>query len=139
MLQAITRRLRRGKRGISTVIVVMLSLVLMVIIVGNVVLWSYQMNQLDWEKMREDVAIVNATSVRDGGTLFTFKNEGSLTLHLVSLWINNSTQHQRYDINIFINSGDTASYTYSNVILPDKPYDVKVITERGNTAVFASD
>jgi len=139
MLQAITRRLRRGKRGISTVIVVMLSLVLMVIIVGNVVLWSYQMNQLDWEKMREDVAIVNATSVRDGGTLFTFKNEGSLTLHLVSLWINNSTQHQRYNINIFINSGDTASYTYSNVTLPDKPYNVKVITERGNTAVFASD
>jgi hypothetical protein len=76
---------------------------------------------------------------KDRGTLFTFKNEGSLTLHLVSLWINNSTHHQRYDINIFINSGDTASHTYSNVILPDKPYYVKVITERGNTAVFASD
>jgi hypothetical protein len=76
---------------------------------------------------------------KDGGTLFTFKNEGSLTLHLVSLWIDNSTYHQRFDVSIFINSGDTASNTYSNVILPDKPYNVKVITERGNTAVFASD
>jgi hypothetical protein len=76
---------------------------------------------------------------KDGGTLFTFKNEGSLTLHIVSLWITNSTHHQRYDINIFINSGETASHTYTNVILPDKPYNVKVITERGNTAVSASD
>ncbi len=65
MLQAITRRLKRGKRGISTVIVVMLSLVLMVIIVGNVVLWSYQMNQLDWEKMQEKIDVVNAQSVNE--------------------------------------------------------------------------
>jgi hypothetical protein len=76
---------------------------------------------------------------KDGGTLFTFKNEGSLTLRLVSVWVNNSTLHQRYDIDVFINSGETASHTYSNVILPDKPYNVKVITERGNTAVFVSD
>jgi hypothetical protein len=76
---------------------------------------------------------------KDGGTLFTFKNEGSLTLYIVSLWVNNSTLHQRYNIDIFINSGDTASHTYSDVILPDKPYDVKVITERGNTAMLASD
>jgi len=76
---------------------------------------------------------------KDGGTLFTFKNEGSSTLHIISLWITNSTHHQRYDINIFINSGDTTSHTYSNVTLPDKPYNVKVITERGNTAVFTSD
>jgi hypothetical protein len=83
--------------------------------------------------------LIEFNAVKEGGMFFTFKNEGSLTLHLVSLWINNSTYHQRYDINIFINSGETASHTYSNVILPDKPYNVKVITERGNTAVFASD
>jgi hypothetical protein len=47
-------RINRDRRGISNVIVVMLSLVLIVVIVANVVLWSYQMNQLDWEKMRED-------------------------------------------------------------------------------------
>jgi hypothetical protein len=83
--------------------------------------------------------LIELKTDKDGGTFFTFKNEGSLTLHLVSLWINNSTHHQRYDINIFINSGDTAAHTYTNVILPDKPYNVKVITERGNTAVSASD
>jgi hypothetical protein len=84
--------------------------------------------------------LIEFGAAMDGeGTLFTFENEGSLTLHVVSLWVNNSTQHQRYDVNIFLNSGETMSLTYSNVTLPDKPYDVKVITERGNTAVFASD
>jgi Na+-transporting NADH:ubiquinone oxidoreductase subunit NqrC len=63
MLQAITRRLKRGKRGISTVIVVMLSLVLVVIIVGNVVLWSYQMNQLDMDRMQETLSFTNVTRV----------------------------------------------------------------------------
>ena len=66
MLQAITRhlrRFRRGKRGISTVIVAMLSLVLVVIIVGNVVLSSFQMNETDWQRMQENFEILNAETV----------------------------------------------------------------------------
>jgi hypothetical protein len=43
----------------------MLSLVLIVVVVANVVLWSYQMNQLDWEKMREDISIANVTRVEE--------------------------------------------------------------------------
>ena len=65
-MQAITghlRRFKRGKRGMSNVIVAMLSLVLVVIVVGNVVLWSYQMNQVDWEKMQERINIVDAESL----------------------------------------------------------------------------
>mgnify|MGYP005831204779 CR=1 FL=1 len=68
ILQTITRRLKHflyTKRGISNVIVIMLSLILIVIIVSNVVLWSYQMNQLDWEKMQESIAITNVESVRN--------------------------------------------------------------------------
>ncbi len=60
-MQAITKRLKRGKRGISTVIVVMLSLVLVVIIVSNVVLWNFQMNQFDLDRMQENFSIMNAT------------------------------------------------------------------------------
>jgi len=58
-------RINRDRRGISNVIVVMLSLVLIVVIVANVVLWSYQMNQLDWERMREDISIANVTRVEE--------------------------------------------------------------------------
>jgi hypothetical protein len=57
------KRLRLDKRGVSNVIVVMLSLVLIVIIVGNVILWSYEMNQLDWERMQEKVALTNAEHI----------------------------------------------------------------------------
>jgi hypothetical protein len=63
MLEAIIKRLKHDRRGISNVIVIMLSLILIVIIVGNVVLWSYQMNQLDWERMEEDIGITNAERV----------------------------------------------------------------------------
>jgi hypothetical protein len=73
-LEAITRRLKQDKRGVSNVIVVMLSLVLIVIIVGNVVLWSYQMNQLDWEKMQEDAKITDITSV-NSSPWFTVQRE----------------------------------------------------------------
>jgi hypothetical protein len=82
MLQAITKRLKqfkRGKRGISTVIVVMLSLVLITIIVGNVVLWSYQMNQLDWERLHEDVAITDVSRV-NGSSLFVAQSEYDLNI-----------------------------------------------------------
>jgi hypothetical protein len=77
MLQAITRRLKRGKRGISTVIVVMLSLVLIVIIVGNVVLWSYQMNQVDMDRIQETLSLTNVERLRS--PWFTAQNEFSIT------------------------------------------------------------
>ena len=57
------KRLKRDKRAVSNAIVVMLSLILVVIIVANVVLWSYQMNQLDWEKMKEDISITNVERI----------------------------------------------------------------------------
>ena len=291
------QRIRRDTRGISTVIVLMLSLVLIVTIVSNVILWSYQMNQVDWEKMNEDIEITNVNRVNDSswfvtqseymlnkgthisgtyedtqvaddaqwetfrerqppvtldingsfiidvsiyplayiqtieiqlryrasdsgeiwylkaynwatqaysdsgfnstaghtpttgwdlyavnltdqwnsyvqddgtiyvklhdqrpdppndrttidieflgvrvmidGTSFTFKNEGSVTSHLSSLWLNNSTHHQRYDINILVNAGNTESSVHSDIILPNNPYIVKVVTERGNIAIHS--
>jgi len=57
------KRLKHDKRGVSNVIVVMLSLVLIVVIVANVVLWSYQMNQFDWERMQENLEIVDIARV----------------------------------------------------------------------------
>jgi hypothetical protein len=75
--------------------------------------------------------------VRIDGARFTFENDGSLTSQLVSLWVNNSTIHQRYDINVFINSGETLNYIRSDISLPSGGYTVKVVTKRGNTAVLS--
>jgi hypothetical protein len=73
------------------------------------------------------------------GTMFTFENQGSSTPHLVSLWVINSAHHQRYDINVFINAGDVTSDLRGDISLPDKPFMIKVVTERGNVAVFSED
>ncbi len=289
------RSLRRNRRGLSNIIIVVLSLVIMVVIVSNVILWSYQMNQLDWERMQEKVNISDAawttcspwyvaqseytvnqgthvsdsyldTQIVDGtfegfressppreldinGTfsidlsvyplshiqsveiqlryrvddtsekwflkaynwtsrtyidrgfnttaghtpnvgwnyyavnltnkwrsyvqndgkiiikvhdqspdstrtnidvdflgiravvaaaLFTFQNKGSRTVHLVSLWVNNSTVHKRYDVDVFVDSAETCSYQRVDILLPSEQYSVKVVTERGNTAVYTA-
>lgn len=137
MLKNIARRLERDKRGVSNVMVVMLSLVLIVIIVDNIVLWDYQMNQLDWERMQEKIEITAAVS-EGTVSLFTIQNTGSQTAHLISLWIldNSITNHQRYDLNTFINAGDTFQLARSDIILPGTPYIVKIVTEKGNAAVY---
>jgi hypothetical protein len=41
----------------------MLSLVLIVIITANVILWNYQMNQYDWEKSQEKTEITNVEHI----------------------------------------------------------------------------
>jgi hypothetical protein len=117
--------------------VVMLSLVLIVIVVDNIVLWDYQMNQLDWERMQEKIEITAAVS-EGTVSLFTIQNTGSQTAHLISLWIldNSITNHQRYDLNTFINAGDTFQLARSDIILPGTPYIVKIVTEKGNAAVY---
>lgn len=136
MLWTITcRRLKRDRRGISNIIVIALSLVIILAIVSNIVLWNYEMNQVDWEKMRENVIITNVERVT--GSQFTFENDGGLTVHLVSLWIINSTDHQRYDISVFVNSAETKNYLRDDISLPTGNYTVKVVTERGNTAVYS--
>ena len=78
-----------------------------------------------------------AVRVLINGMKFTFQNKGSLTSHLVSLWVNNSSDHRRFDINIFTNSGDTISHIRIDISLPNKPYTVKVVTERGNIAIYS--
>jgi len=77
-----------------------------------------------------------AIRVLINGTRFSFENNGSLTTHIISLWMNNLTQHRRFPIDIFIDSADTKTYIRSDVGLPNKPYNIKIFTERGNSAVF---
>jgi hypothetical protein len=135
-LQAITRLLKREKRGISTAIVVMLSLVLVVIIVGNVVLWSYQMNQLDRDRIQETVTITDVSKHGSSGTKIDIKNTGPTSLHIVAVWVSTSTTHQRYNADLVLNSGESITYIRDDIEF-QKDALVKVTTERGNLAVFS--
>jgi Na+-transporting NADH:ubiquinone oxidoreductase subunit NqrC len=138
-LQTITRLLKHEKRGISTVIVVMLSLVLVVIIVGNVVLWSYQMNQADLERGQETLTLANVTRLEPAGLSIELKNTGAISLHIVAVWISGPTEHQRNEANVFLNAGESATYNRTDIIVPPGAFLVKVVTERGNIAVFSAD
>jgi hypothetical protein len=84
-----------------------------------------------------DIDFLGIRAVIDGAR-FSFKNDGALTSHIVSLWIINVTIHQHYDIDVFLNSGENATYTRVDMRLPTDNFIVKVVTERGNIAVFTS-
>ena len=84
-----------------------------------------------------DIDFLGVRTVIDG-TSFSFRNDGALTSHLTSLWINNATNHQHYDINVFINSGENATYIRADIRLPTGSFLAKVVTERGNIAVLMS-
>jgi hypothetical protein len=138
-LQTITelpKLFKRKRRGISNVIVVMLSLVLIVIVVANVVMWSYQMNEVDWERGEEKIEITNVALSSSGETEVTIKNTGSLLAHIVAFWVSDSTVHQRVTADTFIDLGQTVTYTLTLGMSLNKAYTVKVVTERGNMAVF---
>ncbi len=70
------------------------------------------------------------------GLFIELRNKGSMTVHLVSVWVNNSTFHKQYDVNFFINSGDTSYLIVPSTSLPNNYYMVKVISERGNIKVY---
>lgn len=82
-----------------------------------------------------DIDFLGIRATFDGAN-FTFKNQGSLTSHLVSLWIINSTSHRRYNADVFVNSAEIFSYIRADIPLPSGQYTVKVVTERGNMAVY---
>lgn len=127
-------KLRRGEKGVSNVIVIVLSLVILVIIASNIILWSYQMNQLDWERMQEHFEV--RSTAFSGGTQLTFTNEGASTCHVVCIWVVNSTIHERHEVDVFLNAGEVLNYTRTDIALPFSSYLVKAVTERGNIAVY---
>jgi hypothetical protein len=138
-LQTVTKQLssfRHAKRGISTVIVVMLSLALLITVVGNLVLWSYQMNELDRQRIQENVTIKNVTWDKPGIS-FEIKNNGPDGVHIVAIWIIDPYGHKRYTADLFLNQGETGTYLLEEVELPKDYLLVKIVTERGNLAVYS--
>jgi hypothetical protein len=73
------------------------------------------------------------------GVKFHLQNEGSTTSHIVAVWIINATTHTRYAANLFLNAGEKADYLRADICLPTDSFIAKVVTERGNIAVFRND
>jgi hypothetical protein len=72
-----------------------------------------------------------------GGPYFIFRNSGTLTSHIVSLWVINSSLHQHYDMDIYLNSGQDLVFYRDDVDIPNGQYIVRIVTDKGNLAVFS--
>jgi hypothetical protein len=72
-----------------------------------------------------------------GGPYFIIRNSGTLTSHIVSLWVVNSSFHQRYDVNIYLNSGQSLVFNRDNIGIPNGQYTIEIVTDKGNQAVFS--
>jgi hypothetical protein len=75
--------------------------------------------------------------VPDNGPQFMFRNSGSVTSYIVSLWVINSTFHQRYGVNIYLNSGEDVLFHRDDITIPNGQYTVRIVTDRGNLATFS--
>jgi hypothetical protein len=73
------------------------------------------------------------------GAELAFRYQGSVTCHLISIWVDNSTYHRRHVVSIYINAGEPLVYTSTEIHLPEESYIVKVTTERGNVFVYTVD
>ncbi|MGB9713631.1 MAG: hypothetical protein ACPLZC_01480 [Candidatus Bathyarchaeales archaeon] len=74
-----------------------------------------------------------------GGASISIKNSSPSTAHIVAVWVITETNHERYNTNLFINSGEETTYVLAGVKLPEERFFVKIVTERGNMAVFVVD
>jgi hypothetical protein len=70
------------------------------------------------------------------GAQFDLKNSSPSTIHIIAIWVVNSTLHQRYTANVYMNSAQQATFVRADISLPKTDFVVKVVTERGNEAVF---
>jgi hypothetical protein len=72
-----------------------------------------------------------------GGPYFHFRNSGTLTSHIVSLWVINSTLHERHDVSIYLNSRQDLIFYRDDITIPRGQYTVRITTDKGNLAVFS--
>jgi len=76
--------------------------------------------------------------VMDGQQDWTVKNSSPETVHIVAVWIENSTLHQHYSVDLYLNSGDSNNGLIGSQPLPMGTYVTKVVTERGTIVVWSS-
>jgi hypothetical protein len=83
------------------------------------------------------VDFLSVRAVMDGGQDWLMKNSSPGTVHVVAVWMTNSTLHQRYAKDVFISSGETTNSLFDGLSMPSGSLVAKVVTERGNVAILS--
>jgi len=86
--------------------------------------------------MQENINLQNITAVKDS-TSFEIKNNSPNGVQIVAIWIIDPTYHQRYSVDVFLNPGETIIYESKIISLPKDFTLAKIVTDRGNTAVYS--
>ena len=145
----VTIGLLNNKRAVSTIIGATLMFLIFTIIVGFS-FWYVQeyrnynqvvedMMQFDRERLSEQVSM-GSISIQGGSDniQIVVGNEGSLTAHLVALWVIDETinDHWKKDISYYVYPGSKVlvNETYKTDFNSSHIYSCKIVTERGNFA-----
>jgi len=96
----------------------------------------HKRNLRDWERLKERFEVIEAEVNSSGELRLLVKNEGSLYVHLVQLWINNLTDndHRWLPIDVVLSPGEEVNLGGGVRLDPSKEYEVKVVSSRGNIA-----
>jgi archaellum component FlaF (FlaF/FlaG flagellin family) len=123
----------------------MLALVILVVIVDNVFLANYQMDQVDMSKNQEKLIIRNIIEYPNGTLEVNMTNSGSVSVHIIRIWVISATstaQPEPYEVNnVYLNSGQSGQatiYLPEDITVLTGGYTVKAVTERGNIAVYST-
>jgi len=143
----------REKKGVSTVIVAVFMIAVIVLGLGLLTSGLAFQNKLgqvvtettlaETEQIKERIELRDVSVVSNKFNI-TLANTGILPVKIVRAWVTNTTDtngwHKQYDnLNKLINPGQVLTnfgQDLSLIAKTDKSYEIKVVTERGTTAVF---
>src|SRR5574341_382760 len=144
----------REKRGISSIIAAVFMIAVIVLGLGVLTSGLTFQNKLgqvvtetslaETEQIKERIELGDVRIETNNKFNITLVNTGILPVKIVKAWITNTTDtngwHRQYDnLNKLINPGQVLTnfgQDLSLVAKTDKSYEIKVVTERGTTAVF---
>jgi len=107
--------------------------------IQEVYLTQVKMNQVDTDKIQENILITSAYIDSNGHLVLTIANRGSVTANLVRLWVINQTDNTYWEFPFsqqYLHSGATITNTTNAVFTSGQDYSVRVVTERGNIASY---
>jgi len=115
------------KGGVSVAIAILMSMLVLFSVVTNVFVWERALREEDIKKGKEELEI-QRIYMNDNGLCVEIQNTGSITTHLVALWINET----RYSIDYYLNPEDEETIVKTLSLNPESALEVTVVTERGN-------
>jgi hypothetical protein len=124
-MKQLTKLVHNSRGGVAVPIAVVMSMVIIFSLVTNIFVWEAALREEDIKRSQEKLEI-QKIYMSSNTTHLEIKNLGSVTTHIVALWLNDT----RYSKSLHLNVGDIKilNHTY---IDRESTFDVTVVTERG--------